>query len=90
MSRLIDLRGQVFGSLVVLERGEPYRIEYYHKDGTLKKCVMTTWVCYCDPALGGCGNTKTIIGRNLKSGDTRSCGCFRKRGGYKYNKHKEA
>jgi hypothetical protein len=32
----------------------------------------STWVCRCD-----CGEEKVIIGRDLKNGHTRSCGCFR-------------
>lgn len=31
------------------------------------------WLCLCD-----CGNEKIIIGRNLKKGHTKSCGCLRK------------
>jgi hypothetical protein len=30
------------------------------------------WICQCD-----CGNIKTISGNKLRSGNTRSCGCFR-------------
>lgn len=29
------------------------------------------WWCYCD-----CGNSKTVAGFNLKSGQTQSCGCI--------------
>ena len=31
----------------------------------------TTWNCLCD-----CGNEKIIIGKNLKNGNTKSCGCL--------------
>jgi len=31
------------------------------------------WECLCD-----CGNTKTIMGANLRSGDAISCGCYNK------------
>lgn len=31
------------------------------------------WLCRCD-----CGNTKTIEGGSLRSGNTRSCGCLQK------------
>lgn len=31
------------------------------------------WVCQCD-----CGNQVIVIGESLKSGNTTSCGCFRK------------
>lgn len=33
---------------------------------------VVTWKCKCD-----CGNVKTVIGRNLKSGQVKSCGCMR-------------
>jgi hypothetical protein len=32
----------------------------------------TWWVCKCD-----CGNEKVVNGSQLKSGNTRSCGCLR-------------
>ena len=31
-----------------------------------------TWLCLCE-----CGTTKAVLGRNLKSGGTQSCGCLR-------------
>ena len=36
----------------------------------------TAWLCRCD-----CGNTKIVTGLNLKTGNTRSCGCLRKNTG---------
>ena len=33
----------------------------------------TKWKCICD-----CGNEKVIIGKNLKNGNTKSCGCLHK------------
>ena len=34
---------------------------------------MATWDCVCD-----CGNTKVIIGTNLRLNKTTSCGCFQR------------
>ena len=36
------------------------------------KCGAT-WECKCD-----CGNTTTVIGKSLRAGLTKSCGCFRR------------
>lgn len=33
--------------------------------------AKTRWVCECD-----CGNKVTVVGGNLKSGNTTSCGCW--------------
>ena len=33
----------------------------------------TQWLCRCD-----CGKEVTVLGNNLRRGDTRSCGCLRK------------
>jgi hypothetical protein len=30
-----------------------------------------TWLCHCD-----CGRKKIVTGRSLRSGNTRSCGCY--------------
>lgn len=32
------------------------------------------WLCQCD-----CGNTTTVVGSNLSSGLTKSCGCLRRK-----------
>lgn len=61
MPKLIDLTGQRFGKLTVIQRGEDV-----HFSG--KPCVC--WVCRCD-----CGKIKTISGASLRSGHTKSCGC---------------
>ena len=37
------------------------------------KSKSILWACKCD-----CGNTKVLIGGNLRSGDTKSCGCIQK------------
>lgn len=53
----IDLTGQVFGMLTVVE----------YRRGKKGK-----WICACE-----CGNTAAASARHLKSGATKSCGCFR-------------
>lgn len=58
MSRRIDLSGQRFKYLVVIERAG---VDTTHK---------TTWLCKCD-----CGNMAVVTGLNLKSGNSKSCGC---------------
>lgn len=60
MGKLIDITGQRFERLVVLERAENA------SDG------KTQWLCQCD-----CGNQVVVKGNNLKSGTTKSCGCYR-------------
>lgn len=65
MSRLIDLTGQRFGRLVVLERAEGKR----KPNGSL----ITRWHCKCD-----CGNEVDVIASYLKNGTTKSCGCLQR------------
>lgn len=61
MSRLIDLSGQRFGRLFVLERTGT------SKDGHV------LWLCKCDCDCDG----KVIVeSSNLKSSRTKSCGCL--------------
>ena len=63
MSKLIDLTGQKFGRLTVLERAEDYK--------TPKGKRHTRWMCKCE-----CGNTAHILGDHLKGRLTKSCGCL--------------
>lgn len=63
MSKLKDLTGQRFGSLVVLER-----YPQNTKDGHAQ------WKCLCD-----CGNEAIYAGRTLTSNKAISCGCARKK-----------
>lgn len=58
----IDLTGQRFGKLTVLERSKSIK----EASGQSR----TTWLCQCD-----CGNTVIVKTINLRSGDTQSCGC---------------
>ena len=59
MGKLIDLTGQKFGRLTVIERT---------RNNNNKVC----WICRCE-----CGNLKTVAGKDIKSGNTRSCGCIK-------------
>ncbi len=60
MSRKIDLTGQKFNRLMVLE--EAGRDKY--------KNVL--WKCVCN-----CGKIRTVLGYQLRSGHSKSCGCYR-------------
>lgn len=62
----LNLVGQRFGRIVVLERADD---EIDKKSGKHK----TRWLCQCD-----CGNQKNIRGASLTSGKVRSCGCLHK------------
>lgn len=66
MSKLIDLTGQKFGRLTVVERAE----DYVGKSGNRK----VRWLCKCE-----CGKEAIIRGCDLKDGHTKSCGCDPKR-----------
>ena len=61
MGKVKDLTGQKFGRLTVLYRGED---NIHHK---------AQWWCKCN-----CGNDNLIliVGCNLTSGNTKSCGCY--------------
>ena len=59
-STKLDLLGQRFGNLVVIQEAQ-------NKDNG-----RTAWLCQCD-----CGNTKIIGTKELRNGETKSCGCLR-------------
>ena len=63
MSACKDLTGERFGRLVVASRHGTH----------IKPCgaKSATWTCLCD-----CGKTTIVETRKLKSGHTKSCGCF--------------
>lgn len=64
MGKFIDLTGERYGKLVVLER-VPNREQ-------LNGRFLVSWLCICD-----CGN-ETIVGSDsLRQGNTKSCGCYR-------------
>lgn len=57
--RFIDLTGREYGALTVIRRTPGPR-------GT----VQRHWLCQCR-----CGKQVVVAGRNLASGNTKSCGC---------------
>lgn len=65
MGKLIDLVGQKFGALTVIERAPK-------PEGS--KSSSAFWLCQCD-----CGVKKIISGNVLKMGKARSCGCMTSR-----------
>ena len=62
MSHLIDITGQRFGRLTVIERS-------YAKTNQ----TNARWICRCD-----CGGVTSALGTTLRRGETKSCGCLRK------------
>lgn len=67
MGKFIDLTGQRFGRLVVIERDFNYVYEH-----NIKNKNTVYWKCQCD-----CGNFKSVDGHLLKRGITKSCGCLK-------------
>lgn len=61
MSRLIDLTGQRFGRLTVIE-----------KIPSRNRCTNARWLCKCE-----CGNETTVLSTTLRRGESKSCGCLR-------------
>ena len=66
LNRTIDLTGQRFGKLQIIE----YAGTYHSESGAPKGAA---WLCQCD-----CGNTKVLKGTALNNGKVKSCGCLRK------------
>lgn len=63
MGKFIDLTGQRFGRLIVIEKAENSKTKY----GTVIK-----WLCKCD-----CGNTRIVPTGELKKGRCKHCGCLK-------------
>ena len=61
MGKLIDLTGQRFGRLTVIERAE---------NKTTGQKPKTMWVCRCE-----CGKVTAVTGYALRRGMAVSCGC---------------
>lgn len=60
-----NLAGKRFGRLLV--------IELDHKEPLKGGGNILFWKCLCD-----CGNYKVVRGNNLRTGNTKSCGCLQK------------
>lgn len=60
-TQFVDLKGQQFGRLTVLEKTDQRR------GGSV------VWTCRCL-----CGTVKDISAHELRSGDSRSCGCYQR------------
>lgn len=62
--KALDLTGQRFGRLVVVKEAEPIRFKPSNK-------TKRRWLCRCD-----CGGTVITTTGSLRSGATKSCGCY--------------
>lgn len=58
----VDLTGRRFGRFLVIRKCERYGYDW-----------SPIWECRCD-----CGTVKEVIGRDLTTGNTASCGCLRR------------
>lgn len=74
-TRRNDLTGKHFGKLIVIAPATDYiSPSGYH---------LSRWKCKCD-----CGNLTIVVGGELTSGSTRSCGCLKNTAGLlKDNQH---
>ena len=63
---LIDLTGRTFTRPTVIRRVKD--VETISRDRW-----RPMWLCECE-----CGNQCVVLGDNLRSGKTKSCGCLRK------------
>lgn len=63
MARILDLTGQRFGRLTVVE------LSHKVQTPTGKRFY---WQCVCD-----CGNETTVTVGSLRGGNTKSCGCYK-------------
>lgn len=61
----IDLTGQRFGRLTVSKEDEPH----YTSGGNR----VVKWICHCD-----CGENVSVSSSQLRSGQTKSCGCYQR------------
>lgn len=59
--RIADLRGKAYGRLTVVDIDQVRSLPSY-----------PVWICRCS-----CGKTASVRGKDLKSENTKSCGCLR-------------
>lgn len=75
MSKMIDLTGRRFGRWTVIGKDpESHKCRTMHP--YIGKPALTTfakWKCRCD-----CGTERSVIGINLTTGKSKSCGCLQK------------
>ena len=76
MSEFIDLTGNKYGNLTVIKRAD----DHVQSGGT----KITQWLCVCE-----CGNMTIVPSVRLRSGKTKSCGCYRKKFRKKDSKQKK-
>ena len=72
MSALVDLVGKTFGKLTVISRGK-----------TVKRATggsIVYWICKCE-----CGECVEVVGNDMKSGRTVSCGCYQRQRSKEYH-----
>lgn len=62
-AKLIDLTGKKFGRLTVINRSK--------NDYVYKGKIYPRWNCICD-----CGTPVEVLGDELRSGNSKSCGCY--------------
>lgn len=63
-----DETGKTYGFLTVLRKDPTPNSSFADKS--------VHWICKCN----NCGNIKSISGRSLRNGDTKSCGCIKSAG----------
>ncbi len=56
-------------NLTGMRFGRWYVVEYAGPNNQ----QQSSWLCECD-----CGTTKVVSGRDLRDGDTKSCGCYKR------------
>lgn len=74
MGKALDLTGQKFGRLTAIEIDCLREVKHGN-------CI--SWICRCD-----CGEMVTVTSKNLRNGNTKSCGCLqREKAGNVNRKH---